>query len=165
LFQGLLAEIEAEGQGVEGALTRIDEALALAGETGEHWADALLHRIRGEILLKRDPAHTEPAEEAFLAAIAIAQQQKARSFELRAAMSMARPFHCVFSASPRGQMGTLKNYQRYAARCLEQARADPDSKHRLFLIEMAEAWRRLAEKANASDGYTETPISEPDRGD
>ena len=36
------------------------------------------------------------------------------------------------SASLRGQMGTLKNYQRYAARCLEQARADPDSKHRLF---------------------------------
>jgi hypothetical protein len=69
------------------------------------------------------------------------------------------------SQSPRGQMGTLKNYQRYAARCLEQARADPDSKYRLFLIEMAEAWRRLAETANANAGYTETPISEPDRGD
>ena len=51
---------------------------------------SLLHRIRGEILLKRDPANTAPAEEAFLTAIAIAQQQKARSFELRAAMSMAR---------------------------------------------------------------------------
>jgi hypothetical protein len=62
-------------------------------------------------------------------------------------------------------MGTLKDYQRYAARCLEEARADPDSKHRLFLIEMAEAWRRLAEKANANAGYTETPISESDRGD
>jgi hypothetical protein len=49
-----------------------------------------LHRIRGEILLKRDPANTASAEEAFLTAIAIAQQQKARSFELRAAMSMAR---------------------------------------------------------------------------
>jgi predicted ATPase len=42
------------------------------------------------ILLKRDSANTAPAEEAFLTAIAIAQQQKARSFELRAAMSMAR---------------------------------------------------------------------------
>ena len=49
-----------------------------------------LHRIRGEILLKRDPANTAPAEEAFLTAIAIAQQQKARSFELRAALSLAK---------------------------------------------------------------------------
>ena len=59
-------------------------------QTGEHWTDAFLHRIRGEILLKRDPANTAPAEEAFLTAITIAQQQKARTFELRAAMSMAR---------------------------------------------------------------------------
>ena len=40
--------------------------------------------------MKRDPANTASAEEAFLTAIAIAQKQKARSFELRAAMSMAR---------------------------------------------------------------------------
>ena len=89
-FQGLLAEIEAERQDVEQALTRIDEALALAQQTGEHWTDAFLHRIRGEILLKRDPANTAPAEEAFLTAITIAQQQKARTFELRAAMSLGR---------------------------------------------------------------------------
>jgi predicted ATPase len=88
-FQGLLAEIEAQGD-AEGALARIEEALALAGETAEHWSDAFLHRLRGEILLKRDPANTLPAEEAFLTSIAIAQQQKARTFELRSAMSMAR---------------------------------------------------------------------------
>jgi hypothetical protein len=44
---------------------------------------AELHRIRGKILLKRDAANPAPAEEAFLTAIAVAQQQKARSFELR----------------------------------------------------------------------------------
>jgi predicted ATPase len=71
-------------------LTWVDEALALAQQTGEHWTDAFLHRIRGKILLKRDPANTLLAEEAFLSAIAIAQQQKARTFELRAAMSLAR---------------------------------------------------------------------------
>jgi predicted ATPase len=87
---GHLAMMEAESQGPGEALTRIDEALALAGETGEHWSDAVLHGIRGDILLKHDPANTVPAEEAFLTAIAIAQEQKARSFELRAAMSMAR---------------------------------------------------------------------------
>ncbi|HKE38519.1 MAG TPA: hypothetical protein VKG21_01660, partial [Casimicrobiaceae bacterium] len=89
-FQGLLAEIEAERQDVEQASTRIDEALGLAQQTGERWTDAFLHRIRGEILLKRDPANTSPAEKAFLTAIAIAQHQKARTFELRAAMSLAR---------------------------------------------------------------------------
>ena len=56
----------------------------------ENWTDALLHRIRGEILLKRNPANVAPVEETFLTAIAVAQQQKARSFELRAAMSLAR---------------------------------------------------------------------------
>jgi predicted ATPase len=54
LFQGLLAELEAGAEDPDGALTRIDKALALAGETGERWTDALLHRIRGEILLKLD---------------------------------------------------------------------------------------------------------------
>ena len=89
LFQGLLAEIQARQDGEE-ALARIDKAVALAGQTGEHWTDALLHRIRGEILLKRDPVNTAPAEEAFLTAIAVAQQQKARSFELQAVLSLAK---------------------------------------------------------------------------
>jgi class 3 adenylate cyclase/predicted ATPase len=95
----LLAEIEAEGQDSEGALVRIDEALTLVGETGEHWTDALLHRIRGEILVKRDPANTAPAEEALLTAIAIAQQQKAKSFELRAALSLAKLYQSTSRAA------------------------------------------------------------------
>jgi class 3 adenylate cyclase/predicted ATPase len=90
LFQGQLAELEAEGNDADGSLRRIDEALALANETGEHWTDALLHRIRGVILLKCDRANRAPAEEAFLAAIAIAQAQKARSFQLRAALPLAQ---------------------------------------------------------------------------
>jgi predicted ATPase len=73
-------------------LTRIDEALALADE-GERWSDAFLHRLRGEILLKRDPANTAPAEDALLNAIAIAQQQKARCIELRGALDLARLYN------------------------------------------------------------------------
>ena len=71
-------------------LSMIDEAIAEAISIGERHSDAELHRIRGEILLKRDPTNTPPAEEAFLTAIAVAQQQKARSFELRAALSLAK---------------------------------------------------------------------------
>jgi predicted ATPase len=91
-WQGLLAEIEADDDASE-ALTRIDEALALARVTGEYWSDAFLHRLRGEILLKLDPANEKPAEDALLTAIAVAQQQKARSFELRAAFDLARLYH------------------------------------------------------------------------
>jgi hypothetical protein len=90
---------------VEAALTRIDEALAFAGETGEHWTDAFLHRIRGEILLKGDPTNTAPSEEAFLIAIAIAQQQKARGFELRAALSLAKLYQST--ARPADAHGVL----------------------------------------------------------
>jgi class 3 adenylate cyclase/predicted ATPase len=96
-FQGLLAEIEAQGD-VAAALTRIDEAIVLAAETGEHWSDAFLHRLRGKILLKRDPANMAPAEDALLTAVAIAQQQKARSFELRAALDLARLYNSTSRA-------------------------------------------------------------------
>ena len=50
----------------------------------------MLHRIRGEILLKRDPANPAPAEEAFQTAIAVARQQGSRSFGLQAALSLAK---------------------------------------------------------------------------
>jgi predicted ATPase len=90
LFQGLLAELEAEKGDADGASRRIGEALALASETGERWTEALLHHIRGAILLRGDPANLRPAEEAFRAAVAIAQAQKARSFGLRAALALAK---------------------------------------------------------------------------
>jgi len=99
LYQGRLAEIEAEAESTEKALRTIEAALALAGETSEHWTDAFLHRIRGDILLKRDPVDTAPAEEAFLTAISIAQQQKARSFELRAALSLAKLYQSTGRAA------------------------------------------------------------------
>jgi predicted ATPase len=90
LYQGRLAELEAEGDAADRALRRIDEALALANETGGRWTEPLLHRIRGTILLKRDPSNLAPADEAFHAAIAIAQAQKVRSFELQAALALAK---------------------------------------------------------------------------
>jgi class 3 adenylate cyclase/tetratricopeptide (TPR) repeat protein len=99
LYQGLLAKLEADRQDTEAALIRMDAALALANETGEHWTDSFLHRIRGDILLMHNPANMVPAEEAFLAAIAIAQKQKAKSFELGAALSLAKLFHSTGRAA------------------------------------------------------------------
>jgi hypothetical protein len=98
-FQGLLAEIECDGQSADSALIRVDEALVLATATGEHWSDSFLHRIRGEILLKRDTTNSTPAEEAFLTAMAVAQQQKAKSLELRAALSLAKLYQSTNRAA------------------------------------------------------------------
>jgi predicted ATPase len=54
-----------------------------------------MHRIRAEILLKRDPANTAAGEQSLHAAIAIAQAQKASSFELRAALSLAKLYRAA----------------------------------------------------------------------
>ena len=89
-YRGLLAELEAEGPSADRALTQIDEALALAEQTGQTETDALLHRIRGDILLKADPKNPALAEEAYLAAATIAREQGARSFGLQAALKLAK---------------------------------------------------------------------------
>ena len=54
------------------------------------WPGAELHRVRGEVLLERDPANATPAEDALLTAIAVAKRQATRSFELRAALVLAK---------------------------------------------------------------------------
>src|SRR4029079_2198515 len=73
----------------DAALATIDKTAADAERDGQRCFEAETHRIRGEILLNRDPANTASAEEEFLAAIATAQRQKAKSFELRAALALA----------------------------------------------------------------------------
>ena len=54
-----------------------------------------MHRIRGEILLKRDRNDTAAAELSLQGAIAIAQHQKARGFELRAALALAKVYRAA----------------------------------------------------------------------
>jgi class 3 adenylate cyclase/tetratricopeptide (TPR) repeat protein len=96
-FDGLLkialAEAEARSGDVERALTVLGEALATCERIGHHTFEAELHRVRGDALLMRDPANPAPAEEAFLTAIAVAKQQSTRSFELRAALALAKLYH------------------------------------------------------------------------
>jgi predicted ATPase len=99
LFETALAEAEAEAGEIEAALASIDHAVALTERTGQRWNEADTHRARGEILLKRDPANTSPAEDSFLTAISVAQQQKARSFELRAALSLAKLYESTGRAA------------------------------------------------------------------
>jgi tetratricopeptide (TPR) repeat protein len=89
-FHALLADVEAETLGADYALLRIDEALALANQIDFRSNLAFLHRLRGEILLKRDPSSRAPAEDAFQTAIAVAREQGARSPRLQAALALAK---------------------------------------------------------------------------
>ena len=98
-LETVLAEVEAEEGQLETANATVDRALAETERTGHRWFEAETHRIRGEILFKRDLANTAPAEEGFLAAIAVAQQQKARSFELRAAFALAKLYQSTGRAA------------------------------------------------------------------
>ena len=86
----MLAEVESEAGDSDSAMVTIARTIAEAERLGQRWYDAELHRIRGEILLKQAPSVPAPAEEAFFAAIAIARHQKTRSFELRAALALAK---------------------------------------------------------------------------
>ena len=94
LFDGLLKITVSQGEARAGDLDRavatLDEALTTTERAGFRTLEAELHEIRGEILLKSDPSNPAPAEEALQSAIAIARRQKARSFELRAALSLAK---------------------------------------------------------------------------
>ena len=89
-YNGLLAELEAETLGLESALARIDEAIALARQVENRCNLTFPHLLRGQLLLKRDPSNPAPAEEAFQTALEIAKQQGARSWGLRAALALAK---------------------------------------------------------------------------
>ena len=90
LFLGLLAEVEAAMGNPDRALGQIGEGLTIAEETGERYTDSFLHRVRGDILLRRDPLNPAPAEDAYRTAIGIAKEQDARSYGLHAALSLAK---------------------------------------------------------------------------
>jgi tetratricopeptide (TPR) repeat protein len=72
------------------ALRCVDEAKAVIKRTGETWFETLVHCIAGEIALKWLPPDAASAEAHFERALGVARQQQAKSWELRAATSMAR---------------------------------------------------------------------------
>ena len=68
----------------------ISEAVTAVETTQERWSEAEVHRVGGEIALKSSTPDVEKAAAYFERALAVARQQQTKSWELRAAMSMAR---------------------------------------------------------------------------
>ena len=93
-FNGLLkialAEAELAAGDPDRAIAIVDEALAVCGATGYRAFEAELRRTRGELLLRRDAADRDAAHGEFRGAIEVARRQRAQSFVLRAALSLAK---------------------------------------------------------------------------
>jgi predicted ATPase len=89
-YLALLAEAYGTMGEPEAGLTALAEALTLADKTGERWYEAELYRLKGALLLQQSSSNQTEAENCFQQAIAIAQKQSAKSWELRATTSLAR---------------------------------------------------------------------------
>jgi predicted ATPase len=85
-----LAETCGKNRRVDEALDLVTEGLATAERTGFRMIEAEFHRIKGELLMIKDPGNMAEAERWLRTAIDIARRQGARLFELRATVSLAR---------------------------------------------------------------------------
>jgi class 3 adenylate cyclase/predicted ATPase len=85
-----LAMAYAELGQLDDAWRCVDDAIETIERSKEKWCEAEVHRIAGEIALKSREPELAKAEAYFERALAVARQQQTKSWELRAAMSMAR---------------------------------------------------------------------------
>jgi len=86
----LLAEGYGKARQVAAGLDVLHEALAMAERCGACQWDSELYRLKGELLLEQTVDPTGESEACFLQALAIARRQQAKSWKLRAAMSLSR---------------------------------------------------------------------------
>jgi DNA-binding SARP family transcriptional activator len=111
LLAEALGRLEQPAEG----LSLLAEAQAVAAETEHRTFEAELYRLQGELLLKaegrearlKDEPPEVTAEACFQQAIAVAQRQEARSWELRATVSLARLWHSVQSQGKREEARQL----------------------------------------------------------
>jgi predicted ATPase len=88
----LLAEACREPDRLDDGLGALAEAMAAADEHEIRHYEPEMHRLKGELLLRRDHSKTSEAQSCFRRAVEIARKQSAKSLELRATMSLARLF-------------------------------------------------------------------------
>jgi predicted ATPase/DNA-binding SARP family transcriptional activator len=104
MYLGVLADAYLEAGQLEQAQGALDEAFMAVQQSGERMVEAELYRLQGEVLLAQAEGHE--AEACFRQAIEVARRQQARSWELRATMSLARLL---------GQQGRVEEAHRMLA--------------------------------------------------
>jgi DNA-binding winged helix-turn-helix (wHTH) protein/predicted ATPase len=75
---------------IDDAFRELGSAFAAMERNGERYFEAELHRMKGELLVRKDGARVAEAEKCFRAAIGVACRQQSKSLELRAAVSLSR---------------------------------------------------------------------------
>jgi predicted ATPase len=99
-FLALLAEVFSKVDEIEEALHLLDKAMAMVNSKGERYYEAELYRLKGELLLKANQGN---AEDCFKRSLAIAESQKAKAWQLRTALSLARLYRS------QGKAGEARN--------------------------------------------------------
>jgi class 3 adenylate cyclase/DNA-binding response OmpR family regulator/predicted ATPase len=100
-FLTLEAEAYAKAGRGDAALVVMEEALAIANDTGERWATAEVLRVKARLLKALAGAETKEIETILLSSLDIARAQQARCWELRTACDLAR----LWQAQGRGREG------------------------------------------------------------
>jgi predicted ATPase len=90
MFLALEAEGHAKAGRNEAALHAIEQALAMADETGERWAVAEVLRIKAGLLPAGGPSRANEAESLLTKSLDIARRQQALCWELRTSCDLAR---------------------------------------------------------------------------
>lgn len=143
-FLGMLAEVQGKYGRVDEGLSIVREALEIAHRTGERAKEAMLHLVRGELMLKRagmsadeSDIHTttdtvnsgqlvKDAEESFLEGIRVAKAQKAKGWELRLTTSLCRLWRQTGRGDEaREMLSQIYNWftEGFETRDLQEARA------------------------------------------
>lgn len=89
-FLSLLSSAYGIANQYEAALSTLDKAIARVDAGREKFCESELYRLKGDLILQAHAAETSQAEAAFQRALDVARSQRAKSLELRAAMSMSR---------------------------------------------------------------------------
>jgi predicted ATPase len=89
-FLTLLAETYGAASQPDAGLRFLDEAHTVMDSTQERFYEAEVHRVQGDLVLAQAADQHAQAETCFQHALDVARRQQARSWELRAAMSLAR---------------------------------------------------------------------------
>lgn len=89
-YRALLAEACAWAGHIGDAFQAVADGLVDIQKTEERWWEAEVHRLRGELLRSEKVNERVEAEACFHRAIEVSREQRAKSLELRAAMSLSR---------------------------------------------------------------------------
>ena len=89
-MQSYFAQACLFGGRIEEAEAALHAAFEIANETGEKWYSAELYRLQGDVRLAQPPALSSQAEDCYQRALNLSRKQHAKTFELRAAISLAR---------------------------------------------------------------------------